>query len=149
MSNLGSSPLTRYSPISFTFDGTAGKGAIGNCVFFTITGGVHIVAIDSVVNTTLTVDGGAGVASVSLGTTGTPTLFVAATTATLLTSTNKLWYSATPNAGGIALPATMKDIAIQQNIVVAVTSTGAQLVNGGVLEVTVLWVPITSNGNVV
>lgn len=148
MSGLGSSPLTRLNRIVFTFDGTAGKGAIGNCTLFTVTGGIHVVAINAVVNTTLTVDGGTGAASLSLGTTGSTALFVAATTATLLTSTNKLWYSATPNASGIALPATMKDIAIQQNIVAAVTSSGTQLINGGILEVTLLWVPATSDGNV-
>ena len=147
-SNLGASPLVRYSHITFTFDGTAGKGAIGNCVLFTITGAIHVVAIDAVVNTTLTVDGGTGAASLSLGTTGLTTLFVAATTATLLTSTNKLWYSITPNASGIALAAAYKDIAIQQNVVAAVTSSGTQLIDGGVLEVTIAWYPTTTNANV-
>jgi len=149
MTNLGSSPIVNRSFISFTFDGSAGKGAIGNCTLFTTTGGIHVVSIDAVVLTSLGVDGGTGAASLSLGTTGTTTLFIAATTATLLTSTNKLWYSATPNAAGIALPAAMKDIAIQQNIVAAVTSSGTQLINAGVLEVTVLWVPISGNSALV
>ena len=149
MSSFGSAGVVRRSFISFTFTGAAGFGAIGNCTLFTITGAIHGVSIDAAVFTSLGVDGGTGAASLSLGTTGTTTLFVAATTATLLTSTNKLWYSATPNANGIALPAAMKDIAVQQNLVAAVTSTGTQLINAGVLQVTVLWVPISSNAAVV
>ena len=149
MSSFGSAGVVRRSFISFTFTGAAGFGAIGNCTLFTITGAIHVVSIDAAVFTSLGVDGGTGAASLSLGTTGTTTLFVAATTATLLTSTNKLWYSATPNANGIALPAAMKDIAVQQNLVAAVTSTGTQLINAGVLQVTVLWVPISSNAAVV
>ena len=149
MSSFGSAGVVRRSFISFTFTGAAGFGAIGNCTLFTITGAIHVVSIDAAVFTSLGVDGGTGAASLSLGTTGTTTLFVAATTATLLTSTNKLWYSATPNANGIALPAAMKDIAVQQNLVAAVTSTGTQLINAGVLQVTVLWVPISSNSAVV
>ena len=149
MSSFGSAGVVRRSFISFTFTGAAGFGAIGNCTLFTVTGAIHVVAINATVFTTVGVDGGTGAASLSLGTTGTTTLFVAATTATLLTSTNKLWYSATPNANGIALPAAMKDIAVQQNLVAAVTSTGTQLINAGVLQVTVLWVPISSNSAVV
>jgi hypothetical protein len=130
-----------------TFTGAAGYGAVGNVVYFTVTGAVHIVSIDAVVTTSLGVDAGAGVASVSLGTTGNTTLFVAATTATSLTTTARLWYSNAPSTNGIALPATMKDIAIKQNIVIAVTTTGAQLVDEGAIVLTVTWLPITSDGN--
>ena len=134
---------------AITFDGTAGNGAIGNVVYFTITGAVHVVSWDAVVEVTVGVDGGTGVASCSLGTTGTTTLFVAATTATLLTTTNKLWYSATPNANGIALPATYKDIAVQQNLVLAVTSSGTQKVNAGRIRLTVSYLPTTADGQLV
>ncbi|HLF77894.1 MAG TPA: hypothetical protein VJB57_10435 [Dehalococcoidia bacterium] len=147
--NLGSSPLVRSSFKSFTFTGAAGFGAIGNCTIFTVTAGIHVVSIDAFILTSLGVDGGTGAASLSLGTTGTTTLFVAATTATALLSTTPLWYSATPNTNGIALPAAMKDIAIQQNIVAAVTSSGTQLINAGVLEVTITWLPISSTSVVV
>ena len=144
-----SDPRLKFTRKIFTFTGAAGFGAIGNCVLFTVTDAVHLVSVDAAVDTTLTVDGGTGAASLSLGTTGTTTLFVAATTATLLTSTNKLWYSATPNAAGIALPAIEKDIAIQQNIVVAVTSSGTQLVNAGRVRVAVTYIPITEDGSLV
>ena len=147
--NLGSSPVVRHSFKSFTFTGAAGFGALGNCTIFTTTGGIHVVSIDAFIFTSLGVDGGTGAASLSLGTTGTTTLFVAATTATSLLSTTPLWYSATPNTNGIALPAGMKDIAIQQNIVAAVTSSGTQLINAGVLQVTVMWIPIASTSAVV
>lgn len=131
---------------TFTFDGTAGFGAIGNCTLFTTTGAVHIVSIDAVVTTTVTVDGGTGTASLSLGVTNATTLFVGTTTASGLTSTNKHWQSTTPTANGIAQAAAQQDIDISQNIVAAVTSTGTQKVNGGVVDFRVVWFPITANG---
>lgn len=134
---------------SFTFTGAAGFGAIGNCVVYTVTGAVHIVSIDVVDNTTVTVDGGTGAASISLGVTNATTLFIGATTANTLTSTNKHWQSTTPTANGIAQAAAQQDIDISQNIVIAVTSSGTQLVNGGVVETRVIWYPITSGATLV
>src|SRR3972149_206578 len=90
------SPIVRKTFKLLTFTGAAGLGAIGNCTLFTVTGGIHVVSIDAFVKTSLGVDGGTGAASLSLGTTGTTTLFVAATTATSLLSTAPLWFSATP-----------------------------------------------------
>ena len=144
--NLGSSPAIRTVQKAITFDGTAGKGAIGNVIYFTITGAVHVVSIDAVCTQDCNVDGGTGAASLSLGVVNATTLFIAATTATTITLANGLWYSTTPNTNGIALPATMKDIAIKQNIVIAVTSSGTQLVNTGTIVLTVHYVPSTSNG---
>lgn len=134
---------------SITFTGAAGFGAIGNCQLYTVTGAVHIVSIDAVVNTTVTVDAGTGAASLNLGVTNTITLFVGATTANTLTSTNKHWQSTTPTANGIAQAATQQDIDISQNIVAGVTSSGTQLVNGGVIEFRVIWYPITSGASLV
>ena len=141
--------ITFSAPKLFTFTGAAGFGAVGNCTLFTITGGVHIVSIDAIVDTTVTVDGGTGTASLSLGVTNLTTLFVAATTANALTSTNKHWQSATPTANGIAQLAAQQDIDISQNVVAAVTSTGTQIVNGGAIAFRVIWYPITANGLVV
>ena len=141
--------VVRFIQKSITFDGTTGNGAIGNIVYFAITGGVHVVSLDAIVTSNVTVDGGTGAASMSLGVVNDTVLFVAAVVATNLTAANGLWYSGTPNANGIALPAAYKDIAIKQNIVAAVTSSGTQLVNGGTLVLTVTWVPITATGNLV
>lgn len=132
---------------SITFTGAAGLGAIGNVTYFTLTGKVHVVSLDAVIETSLTEDGGTGVSSCSLGVTGATALFVAAVLSSSLVSTTPLWYSATPNATGIALAAAYKDIAIAANIVLAVTSTGTKLVNGGKITLTVTYVPITSNGS--
>jgi hypothetical protein len=135
---------------SFTFTGAAGFGAIGNCTVFTVTGGIHIVSVDVVVDTTVTVDGGTGAASLSYGVTNSTTLLGGtAIAATGLTSTNKHWQTTTPTANGIAQNALQKDIDISQNIVYAVTSTGTQLVNGGVLEMRVIWYPITAGATLV
>lgn len=133
----------------FTFTGAAGFGAIGNCTLFTITGAVHIVSLDAVVDTTVTVDGGTGTASLSLGVTNATTLFIAAAAANTLTSTNKHWQSTTPTANGIAQAAAQQDIDISQNIVAAVTSTGTQLVNGGAIAFRVVWFPVTSGASLV
>src|SRR3972149_11248235 len=85
--------VVRQSFKSLTFTGAAGLGAIGNCTLFTVTGKVHIVSIDPTIKTTLTVDGGTGAASLSLGVTGSTVLFAAAVVATTLTSTHALWYT--------------------------------------------------------
>lgn len=134
---------------SLTFTGAAGLGAVGNCVLFTVTGAIHLVSIDAVCKTTVTVDGGTGAASLSLGIVNSTVLFIAATTANTITSTDKHWQSATPTANGIAQAAAQKDIDISQNIVAAVTSSGTQIVNGGVIDFRVIWFPISSDGNLV
>ena len=134
---------------SITFTGAAGLGAIGNVVYFTITGKVHVVSFDAVIETSLTEDAGTGVSSCSLGVVSATTLFLAAVLSSALVSTTPLWYSATPNANGIALPAAYKDIAIAQNIVLAVTSTGTRKVTGGAIRLTVTYIPITSDGSLV
>ena len=146
---LGSSPILRTLQKSITFTGAAGFGAIGNVIYFTITGRVHVVSLDAVIETSLTEDAGTGVSSCSLGVTGATTLFVAAVLSSALVSTTPLWYSATPNATGIALAAAYKDIAIAADIVLAVTSTGTRKVTGGVITLTIIYVPITSDGNLV
>src|SRR3990167_9586968 len=96
-------PFIRNNYKLFTFTGAAGFGAIGNCTVFTVTGAVHIVSIDSVVKVSVTVDGGTGTASLSLGIVNSTTLFNgAAISAVNLTSTNKHLQSITPTANGIA-----------------------------------------------
>ena len=143
----GSGSFVRNRYIEFTFTGAAGFGAIGNCTLFTVTGAIHIVSIDAVVSSSVTVDGGTGTASLSLGIVNNTTLFNgAAISAVTLTSTNKHWQSITPTANGIAQAATQQDIDISQNIVAAVTSSGTQLVNGGAIEFRVVWFPITAVG---
>ena len=140
--------ITKLALKRFTFTGAAGFGAIGNCVLFTVTGAVHIVSIDAVVDTTLTVDGGTGAASIGLGVVNSTLIFVGSTTATALTSTNKHWQSTTPTANVIAQAAAQQDIDISQNIVSAVTSTGTQLVNGGVVDYRIVWFPISQGATV-
>ena len=147
--NLGSSPAVRVAQKSITFTGAAGLGAIGNVVYFTITGAVHVVSFGAIIETSLTEDAGSGVSSCSLGIVNNTTLFLAAILSSSLVSTTPLWYNATPNANGILVPAAYKDVAIARNIVLAVTSTGTRLVNGGMVTLTVTYVPLTSNGNLV
>ncbi len=141
--------LTREATKTVTFTGAAGLGAVGNVSLFTVTGAVHIVSIDNVVDTTVTVDGGTGAASVKLGVVGSLSLFIGALLANLLTSTNKHWQSTTPTAAGIAQAAAQQDIDISGNIVIEVTSTGTQIVNGGAITSKVVWFPITPGSTLV
>ena len=135
---------------SITFTGATGYGAIGNVVYFTITGAVHVVSLDAVIETSLTEDAGTGVSSCSLGVVNATTLFIAAALSSVLLSSAPLWYTGTaPSANGVALDAKYKDIAIAQNIVLAVTSTGTRKVIGGVITLTVTYMPITSIGSLV
>ena len=74
-------------------------------------------------------------------------LFVAATTATDVDS-NDFWFDATPaEVGGMALPAALKDIAINDRI--SCTVGGTNHISSGVIEYTVYWLPISEDGNVV
>lgn len=151
MSYFNNAPpaITTMSYKSFTFTGGALFGAVGNCALFTTTGGVHVVSMDAVCSTTVTVDGGTGTASIKLGVVGSLSLFIGVMSAVLLTSTNKHWQSTTPTAGGIAQAAAQQDIDISGNIVMEVTSTGTQVVNGGTVEFRVVWFPITAGASLV
>ncbi len=126
---------------TFTFDGTAGKGANGsNAVFFTVTGGAVVIdEISGRVVTNLTVSN--VLATLQLGVVGQLLLFIAATLANSLLTTAALWVSATATPGGILLPAITRGQLVNANIVGLVAGTGD--ITGGVLEVNVRWHPAT------
>lgn len=128
---------------SITFTGAANLGAVGAVPLFTVTGSVEIIRIYGIATVDLTE--AAPTATLALGVTGATTLFIGATTATTL-DTGKVWVSTTPTAGGLAIPAACKDIAIAANIIGTVA---AQAVNGGTLLVSVHYRPLSDDGLVV
>lgn len=133
--------MARYRETkTVTFTGASGLGAVGAVPIFTVTGEVLVEIIVPFTTTLLTE--AAPTATIALGVTGNTTLFIAATTATLLIA-NSFWESAAPKANGAAIPNALKDIAITDNIIATV---GGQAVDGGVTRFDVLWLPLSSDG---
>ncbi|KKN75279.1 hypothetical protein LCGC14_0382780 [marine sediment metagenome] len=112
---------------------------------FTVTGDVIVVALVAFCTTNL--DQSAGTPTLELGVNNDTNLFVAATTATAIDA-DDFWVDASPTeVGGVALPAAFKDIVVTDNI--SCTVGGTNNISAGVIEYTVYWLPISSNGNVV
>lgn len=145
MSSIGgiSGPsLVQTVTKTLTFTGGAGLGAIGNVPLFTTTGAVHIASIYGYVTVSL----GGATATLALGVTGSTALFIGATTATGMTSTNNIWMSTTPTAAGLALPAAAKDILITADIVGTVATAA---ITAGTLTVTVYYLPVSAGASLV
>ncbi len=138
----GPSPIFLASK-SITFDGAAGTGAVGAVPLFTVTGSLIVVYILGIVTTTLT--GASG--TLALGTTSHTSEFIAATTATTLTTTNNIWMSTTATAGSMAMPALIKEQVVTENILMtAAVSAG---VTGGVMRIDCYWMPLGAGATVV
>lgn len=135
----------RHASKSITFDGAAGKGAIGTGTVFTVTGEVLIEKILPFCTTLIGVDAGTGVASMQLGVGGATPLLVPSTSAIDIDA-DEFWEDATPSANGVAAPAALKDVVITQDIQFEVTSTGTQKVNSGVIRFDVWWRPLSPDG---
>lgn len=135
---------------TITWTGASGLGANGTTTtFFTVTGGlVAIYAIAGRVTTNHTVSN--ALATISMGVTGQTALFVPLTVVLnvtgLLTAT-PIWVSTTPTAGGILLPSITQNNVIAANIIATIGGTGN--VTGGVLEMNVLWQPVTPGAQLV
>lgn len=121
-----------------TYTGGAGAGQSGSPVpIFTISsGGSAWVSIGAHVATSLT----GATATIALGVTGSTSLFIAATTATGLTTSAANWVDATPDAAGIAVPAALKDIQVDADIINTIATAN---VTGGVIDYVLMYVPVT------
>lgn len=126
------------------FDGAAGNGAVGTVAMFAVTGRVWVKAIAGYCLASLT-EAAPGGATISLGVTNLVTQFIAVTTA-LDIDIGEFWVDATPDANAIALPAACLNILIEENILADILVAA---INGGTLEVTVVWVPMSAGANVV
>ena len=136
----GAGPIIRMRK-EITFTGAADLGAIGNVPLFTVTGEVLIAVMVPFCTTTLV----GATATLALGVTGATTLFIAATTATLILI-NNFWMDTAPDPNGVAVPAALKDIAITDNIVGTV---GTAAITAGVIRIDGYWIPLSSDANVV
>lgn len=137
--------MDRLSSKTVTFTGASGLGASAtNTVWFTQSGGLILVKyIAGRCTTTLT---GAN-ATLTLGVIGSTALFIAATTATtLIAGTSDIWVSTTATLGGIVETASDVSEVINGNIVSAVATAN---ITGGVLELNVIWVPLTPGATLV
>lgn len=132
---------------TITFDGTAALGQAATAVpVFTVTGEVLVGYLMAFCTTSLTEAG--ATAQISLGVVGNVTLFVGAGQPIDIDA-NEFWTTANPTAvGGVAVPAAMQDILIANgaNIVADPTTDDT---SGGVIEFTLLWRPVSSDGLVV
>ena len=133
-------PYVARKTITFAAGGNGANGVETD--LFTVTGDVIIVAI--VPNCTTDLAESAGTPTLELGVNNDTNLFVAATTATAIDAED-FWVDASPTeVGGVALPDALKDIIITDNI--SNTVGGTNNISGGVIEYTVYWLPISTDG---
>ncbi len=136
----------RFAQSTVTFTGASGLGLHGTATtLFTVAGGAVLVRY--LVGRCTTNCTGA-TATLTLGITGSASLFIGTTTATGLVTTAELFISATPTAAGLALPAAMKDIVIDANVILSSTHVSAD-VTAGVLVFDIIWEPITLGATLV
>ena len=128
---------------TITFTGAANMGNAGeNVTIFTVTGEILVLALVPFCTTDLTE--AVGTATISLGVTSSVALFIAATDSKEIDE-NEFWVDTVPDPYGIALPSTLKDIIITDNIVAACAT---QDTDGGVMRFDLYWLPLSSNGAV-
>ena len=139
------SGLPRVASNTITFTGASALGLHGTATTsFTVTGMILVEFIGGRVTTNLA---GAS-ATLTLGTTNQTTKFIGTTTATGLVTTAELWLSTTPTQGSLALPAAMLNIGVDENIICSSTHASAD-VTSGVLEINMIWRPLTPGATVV
>ena len=127
-----------------TFTGGAGAGEAGTAVsVFTVTGEVLVVALVPFCTTLLTE--ASATATIALGVTGSTSLFIAATNSVEIDA-NEFWVDTAPDANGVALPATLKDIVITDNIIV---TSADQNTNAGVIRFQCYWMPLSTDASLV
>ena len=139
--------LPRLANKTLTFTGASGLGLHGTAsTIFTVTGFIYIEAIAVRCTTSLT---GAN-ATLTFGVVGATTLFIGTTTATSITTSAELWIDATPaETVGVALPAGFKGILVNAaNVIISSTHASADVASG-VLEIDMVWRPLTSTATVV
>lgn len=125
------------------FTGAAGLGAVGPVPLFTVTEGAIVRMIVAQAEEDLTDDGDG--ATLALGVIGSTSLFIGATDTDLIAA-GLLWADTAPDNPGVALPAALKDVAVNNDIIATV---GTEAVTGGVLHVRLYWSPLSAGSRVV
>lgn len=138
---------------TITFDGTAGAGqAASNVTVFTVTGRILVHAITAFCTTDLTE--AAPTATMTLGTTTNTSRFLASPTGGVTAlDANEFWVTgAAPVAGSIDLTTASAGATDQSGVVVAenvIILPAAQDIDGGVLEIYMVWEPLSATATVV
>lgn len=128
------SPLREFTK-RFTFTGLANFGLTGSaCTFLTVTGTVYVVALIPVCAVDL---GVTGAPTITLGVTGNDVLFLAATLGSVIDA-GEAWINTTPAPNGLALPPTMKDIVVSDDVIGTV-AVGATSIDSGSIDFTVFY----------
>ena len=139
------SGLPRIATKTLTFTGASTLGLHGtSSTIFTVTGLILVEFICARATTNLT----GATATITFGTTSKTTLFLGTTTVTNLVTTTEIWANATPVQGGVVLPATMINTVIDENVIIPSTHVSAD-VTAGVLEIDMIWRPLTRTATVV
>jgi hypothetical protein len=141
----GPRQFTKVSRKTVTFDGSAGLGAAGtNVLVFTVTGEVVVDELVPFCTTSLTEATPTATITLGVAAAGKGALFIAATNAVDLDA-NDFWVDTGPDVAGVALPAALKQIVIGKDIIIF---PAVQNVDGGVIEFTIYWHAISTDGNV-
>lgn len=140
----GSSPILKRAPRNtVTFTGASGLGQAGTTTtIWTVTGQIHLVLLTAYCTTDLTE--AAPTATISLGTTTQTALFIAATNSVDIDS-GEVWTAANPTTRSLAIPAALKDIAVNNNIIV---TAATQNTTGGVIEFNMIYYPLSAGATV-
>ncbi len=129
-----------------TFTGASNLGAIGDVDLFTVTGEIMVVALIPKCTSNLVENGSSTL--MSLGITTGVALFIAATEPEDINA-NYIWTAVAPTLSGIALPAALKDIVVAGDVNDILATIVGDTITGGVLECTLLWRPVSTDGAVV
>jgi len=125
--------------VTKTFSSGAGTGNVGTVALFTVTGCIRGKLIAR-----CTTNMAGATATIEVGVTGSTAGLIAQTTATNLIAP-ELWNDTSPDKA-IELMTTAPEYIINGNIFVTV---GTANLTGGVIEFTLLWSPVSTNGAVV
>lgn len=133
--------LLRAPTKTITFTGAAGAGAVGTVALWTIAGVVEVVS-GPFARCTTSLTG--ATATVALGITGQTSLWIGATTATGITTSAEWWLSTTPTAAGILVPAALKEVVIDANVIITVATAA---VASGVMTFDCFYRPLSSGAS--
>ena len=140
----GASPLLRIVRKTITYTGATNLGEAGsNVTIFTVTGQIHVVAL--VPYCTVNLGESGATATITLGTASTTNLFIAATDSTTIDA-NEVWTATGPTTRSLAIPAALKDIAVNDNIVNACAVTNT---NAGAIQYTLVYYPLSAGATAV
>lgn len=129
--------VPRHFLKTVTFTGASGAGAVGTVAIATVTGRVLFEHLTAYCTTLLA----GATATIELGTANNTAALIAQTTATDL-DTDEYWHDATPEA---EVGDAITNKTVGKNIIITV---GTAAVSSGVIEISGLWLPMSSDGQV-